>query len=697
MLFQTPVPAKDARAFGQWLVTDYQDIGLTKQPEVFPKQDSIDGRYGNLVRLFGRHYKRAFYSRVWDGQEFHSGETAINIILSKTGDPFDLVPEEALEPAHGKLDVDGLHDGQADEWWKAYEGDLRTLDIKALFESQALTAVPKTDRQLEVTCPWADEHTDGDERAFVQLPDKGGNKFPTFHCFHSHCENRGIRDVLAHVAKEAVDQHCARAYRQRSTEPPVVNPNDPMAAARLFHKNYSRHGIVPALHHHQGDWWLWDERKYVERTNDDVRATVWTWLDGCSCWTKEGRSGTSKLVPLRPNRNMVSGVLDALRAVANLPDTYEMPCWVNSNGFPAPENLIAFDNGLLDLEHFIATGNAKLIDHTPNWFSPTCLPHKFVSDAQCPNWMKFLHEVLERDQDRIDALAQWFGYCLTCDTRQQKMALLIGPPRSGKGTAMAILTAMLGTDNVAAPDLTSLGLRFGMAPLVGKQAAIVPDAHLGRMSDAVAILERLKSIVGGDRQNVDRKGKAELTNVPIKARFSVSVNELPRLPDASAALKSRLLVFPFPVVFEGRENFGLRDRLLAEVPGITNWALRGLREFREVGRLRQPKAGQDILDDFVRLSSPVKAFVDDCCDLAPDATVPSSDVQDAWKAWCQQNGHEPGSHAVFGAKLRAALPGLQRHRQRVDGRQVYVYNGVTLKAEVAKDVINRRKGGRLLA
>ena len=697
VLFQQAVSARDVRAFGRWLVADYEDFGLPGQPEVFPKQDTIKGRYGNLVRLFGRHYKRTFYSRVWDGHQFQRGEAAIEIILGKTCDTFDLVPESALEPVSEEQKPDGLDGKQADDWWKQYDGDLRTLDMKTLFESKGLTVTPKADRQLEVTCPWADEHTTGDNTASILLPNEDGNKFPTFRCFHAHCEGRGIREVLAHFGKDAVDQHCASAYRQRSTDPPVVNPNDPMAAARLLYKDYCRKGTTSALHHYQGDWWLWDERKYVERTNDDVRAAVWGWLDGCSRWTKEGRSGTSKLVPLTPNRNIVSSVIDALKAIANLPDTLEMPCWIRNDDLPASENLITFDNGLLDLEHFIATGKTKLIDHSPNWFSPTCLPHKFDAGAKCPNWISFLSQVMEGDQDRIDALAQWFGYCLTWDTRQQKMALLIGPPRSGKGTTMAILTAMLGSENVASPDLTSLGRRFGLAPLIGKQVAIVPDAHLGRMSDAVAILERLKSIVGGDRLNVDRKAKSELTNIPIKTRFSVSVNELPRLPDASAALKSRLIVFPFPVAFEGREDFSLRDRLLAEIPGITNWALAGLRDFRKAGRLLQPKAGQDILDDFVRLSSPVKAFLDDCCDVAPDATVASSDLQEAWKNWCQQNGHEAGSVAVFGTRLRAALPGLRRHRQRADGGQAYVYQGVQLKAEVGKDVINRRKGGGLLA
>ena len=155
---------------------------------------------------------------------------------------------------------------------------------------------------------------------------------------------------------------------------------------------------------------------------------------------------------------------------------------------------------------------------------------------------------------------------------------------------MTVLSHLLGLANVASPTLTSLGSRFGLAPLVGKQAAIIGDAHLGRSSDAVAILERLKSIVGGDAQNVDRKGRDELANVVLKARFTVSVNELPRLPDASAALRSRMLLIPFEVSFEGREDHDLQGRLLAEIPGITNWALEGLGDLRRLGPL-PPAAG----------------------------------------------------------------------------------------------------------
>ena len=101
---------------------------------------------------------------------------------------------------------------------------------------------------------------------------------------------------------------------------------------------------------------------------------------------------------------------------------------------------------------------------------------------------------------------------------------------------------------------------------------------------------------------MDRKGLAALPSVALKVRFTIAVNELPRLSDSSAAMRSRLLVLPYFNTYEGKEDFDLVDRLLAEIPGITNWALEGLRLLRTAGRFKNPAAGDKILRDFVYLS-----------------------------------------------------------------------------------------------
>ena len=58
-------------------------------------------------------------------------------------------------------------------------------------------------------------------------------------------------------------------------------------------------------------------------------------------------------------------------------------------------------------------------------------------DANCPppaRWLQLLKEFWPDDDESIEALQLWFGYCLVADTRQHKLLLLIGPKRTGKGT-----------------------------------------------------------------------------------------------------------------------------------------------------------------------------------------------------------------------------------------------------------------------
>ena len=463
---------------------------------------------------------------------------------------------------------------------------------------------------------------------------------------------------------------------------PVIDPKDQLQTAQRFFRNCFSTDQGGTLIHHQSAWYHWTGKRYEAVSDDDIRAKLWTWLSGCAA-PKKG-----KLDAFHPTRNVVSGVMDALKAVTNKPSSLECPCWLTSG----PEQIIAFDNGLLNVEELLASGRDELLPHTPRWFSVNCLPHKYDPKAECPRWLEFLNQVFDSDDERINALQQWFGYNLTTDNRQHKMALLIGPPRSGKGTTMAVMAAVLGKHNVANTSLASLGGRFGLEPLVGKLAALIDEGHLGRFSDTSQILERLKAISGGSEQTVDRKGLPAISSVALKVRFTIAVNELPRLSDSSAAMRSRLLIIPFFNSYERQEDFGLLDRLLTEIPGITNWALEGLRLLKKSGRLDNPTAGEKILRDFVYLSSPVKAFVDECCEVHGEASVRRRDLQTAWHIWCDENGHMHGSIADFGRKLRAVIPRIDDERRRVAGQRERWYLGVGLTSEARSAVARKRSG-----
>src|SRR5262249_12040822 len=149
--------------------------------------------------------------------------------------------------------------------------------------------------------------------------------------------------------------------------------------------------------------------------------------------------------------------------------------------------------------------------------------------------------------------------------------MILGPKRSGKGTIVRVQRALLGAQNTCAPTLSSLGLPFGLQPLLGKTLATITDARLSGRTDLAQVTERLLSVSGEDEQTVDRKHLPSLT-VHLPVRFMILTNELPRLKDSSGALVGRLVILRQTQSWYGQEDRTLTTRLLEELPGILRWA-----------------------------------------------------------------------------------------------------------------------------
>ena len=301
--------------------------------------------------------------------------------------------------------------------------------------------------------------------------------------------------------------------------------------------------------------------------------------------------------------------------------------------------------------------------------------------ADCPRWIAFLDDVLEGDRERIEALQDWFGLNLTTDTRYQKFFLLVGPPRAGKGTVLKVLNGLVGAHNVASPTLSSLGDSFGLAALLGRSVAILGDAHLGTRADKTLVLETLKNIIGEDTITINRKYQQPLNNIRLNCRFTIATNEMPRLGEASGTLSKRMVIVPFNRSYSGREDTGLEARLVAELPGITNWAMEGLRRLRERGGFVEPSIAESYKTTYDRLASPLSAFIEDRCEVEQGSSVATTALFSAWRRWCEENGHEAGADATFGKNLLSYNPNIRRIRPMVNGDRAYHYAHIDLRDE----------------
>jgi putative DNA primase/helicase len=276
-----------------------------------------------------------------------------------------------------------------------------------------------------------------------------------------------------------------------------------------------------------------------------------------------------------------------------------------------------------------------------------------------------------------------------------KIPVEVWPSRVGKRDDRPHLQAIIGAGNWTGFNLASIANnpRFACNSLAGKLAAFIGETELPKHAKQL-IVERLKSITGGDAQEIEYKQLNDKPSVVLTARLNVSCNSMPRFIDTTAALRRRMLLIRFTrSVPADRQDGDLFNRLEAELSGINNRFLDGLARLRRQGRFTEPTDMKDRLADFIRAASPELAFLQDCCiierrlDTGNLPDVPLSDeplvctsrqLEPAWNGW--RDGITDESFQWFIKNLKDLVPDLKtRRRGGRNGRWTTEYRGIALR------------------
>lgn len=457
----------------------------------------------------------------------------------------------------------------------------------------------------------------------------------------------------------------------------ILNPSTPLKSAAAFVAR--KHTLADGEHtllHFEGGFYLWHGSHWAEVDTNATKKALTEFLASAKTQGAPDKDGQwPEPVPFVPRQKIVDEVFYFLTNGTHVADMAP-PCWLGEAPLPiqsAPSEIISCKNGILHL------ATRTLSPHTPRLFNLNALPFAFDPDAARPErWHAFLKSLWPDDRAAIDTLQEIFGLMLTGDTSHEKIFLLVGPKRSGKGTIARVLTHIAGKSNVCNPTLSSLAGLFGTQPLIGKSIAIISDARLGGRADQATVAERLLSISGEDGQSVQRKHKEDWHG-GISARFVILSNELPRITDASGTLASRFVILTLQNSFFGREDRGLTASLLPEAPGILNWALDGYARLSKRGYFTPPQSSESAQQRLEELTSPMLAFVRERCVVGPGQKAECAAAYSAWQSWCHVNGHAPGTSQMFARNLLAAVPRLATIQDRTKanrGKRFFVGIGV---------------------
>lgn len=462
--------------------------------------------------------------------------------------------------------------------------------------------------------------------------------------------------------------------RKNPTGPRAVNA-EPVRLAEAFRRYLYERNDEPTLVRWARAWWRYEGTHFVEHDDELLDRDLIKFLDVAVVPRRDQKTGVTHHERVTSKNKTIAEVRKSCLHVFPIVGS-GAPQWTSHvDGDPAAADLAPCANGLLNVK------TRELLPSTARLFATTALGSAWDPAAEAPIWKSFLASLWDDDAESIRALQQMFGYLLTPDTSHQKMFLIQGPPRCGKGTIARVLRALLSPDAVAHPTLASLEETFGLEPVIGKTLATIGDARLGgNAADQSAIVERLLSMSGEDAINVNRKNRSAI-DVRLHARVLLLTNELPRLYDTSGALASRFVILCLTRSFLGEEDTMLEWKLLAELPGILRWAVDGHEDLQEQGRFAVPASSAVAVAHMKAISSPLTVFLDDCCEVSPSREVPIDTLWGRYQEWCKSNGHDrPGNKQWFGRNLNTLHPEIEQTRPTLPtGDRVRVYLGIGLR------------------
>ncbi len=474
----------------------------------------------------------------------------------------------------------------------------------------------------------------------------------------------------------------------------ILNPQTPRETAQIFIDEEYRALGIRSIQCVTANRQFYEYHKGFYRPVDDlkVQADIARFLNASVRQVKDDITKEVINVPFNTNSAKEREVMNSLKCISSegiSEDPAIKPTWIFNldESIVDPNQVIPFQNRLLSIPSFIKDGNPNTCLHelTPKFFNCSQIP--FNIDPQDHGrlrpvkFIKFLENIFGEDFDdknnrqSISFLQQWFGYCLTTQIWAQKILLIVGPNRSGKGTIAQVLENMLGEANFTNPSSASLVDRFPLESFVNKRLAVFGDARFGDKKGTVK--EILLQISGGDRMNVDRKNKSILSGVRLPTKIMILSNALPKFRDEGAAFASRFITLKLEQSFLGREDKDLFERdLKPEIPLIFWWALDGLRDLMAKGSFIQPDAGKESIEKMKAYESPVKDFTVEKCVIDNKQSIAKKTLYNLYELWCKENETRSLDYHVFCDHVGSVCPTVKICKIGPKGAQIPSFLGI---------------------
>lgn len=265
---------------------------------------------------------------------------------------------------------------------------------------------------------------------------------------------------------------------------------------------------------------------------------------------------------------------------------------------------------------------------------------EFDPAKHCPNWLRFLEEATNGDQDLIRFLKNWFGYNLTGVTTEQSLLFVHGPGGTGKSTIINVIGDLLGgyCVNVESETLTESQFErhtTELARLDGSRMARVSEVKAGKRWEQ----KRIIALTGGDKITARYMRQ---NNFEFSPQFKLTIvgNSRPGFAQMDSAIKRRMIIVPFDHK-PSKPDRKLQEKLSAEGPGILAWLIQGCLDWQSNG-LARPQIVQDYTTEYTNEQDFFAQWIEEKCETSSDFSQSTRDLWESWNFFASSSGEDPG-------------------------------------------------------
>lgn len=398
--------------------------------------------------------------------------------------------------------------------------------------------------------------------------------------------------------------------------------------------------------HRRGRWLFFDGHIWAPQCDGEIARRA---LDAIRARQRAAVGDKERLKwavggEARKRQSNLLALAQSIKPIADAGDSWDLDPW-----------LLGAPNAVIDLR----TGTLR--QGQPDDRITMRVRAAFDPAATCPLYDTTVDEIFEGNNGLVAYFDRYVGYSLTGDCREESLAFCWGGGANGKGTLMNTIGWLLGdyADDLpfSAFELQSrAGIPNDIAKIVGKRFITASETgETQRLNEA-----RVKALTGRDPITARFLHKEFFTFQPV-AKFWLATNHKPEVRDDSEGFWRRLHLIPFAASFVGREDKTLKDRLRLEASGILARAVRGCLAWQREG-LNPPDVVREATKTYRADSMPLARFLDECCDVEPNATATFTELFNQYKAWSGREARM-GKHE-FGDALRQRFKTDESDAQR---------------------------------